>query len=227
MKTYLKSNPITPLLLGLTLSHFLYLQLVYFGYATSSQAIFDMGGLYGRAILIDNEQFWRLFSPIFVHIGWEHLLMNAISLYFVGQMAERVWGSWRFLLLYLWSGFMGNSISFFFHPDVLSAGASTSLFGLFASFIVIGYYGNNPFLKQLGRSYQFLIGMNLFFNIFMSDVDMMGHLGGALGGILLAVILPTKQEPRMFSFGQRSLALGVYVLLAIVLVGLPLFLAWR
>lgn len=216
MNLSLKKTPVTLALLVVTGVIFLYMQVRYFGAATSSLAVYETGGLYGRAILVDPRQIWRLISPIFVHIGWQHVIMNGLSLYFVGQMAEQVWGSTRFLMLYLLSGLMGNILTFFFSPDVVSAGASTSLFGLFASFVIIGYYGRNPYLKQLGQSYKMLIGINLFFNLFMTNVGILGHIGGALGGAILAVVLPTLTEPKMFKPSQRLLA-------AIVFWGLALF----
>ncbi len=46
--------------------------------------------------LILYGQWWRLITPVFVHIGLTHILMNGFSLYFLGQMTERLFGHWRF-----------------------------------------------------------------------------------------------------------------------------------
>ena len=159
------------------------MQLIYFGNATSNQAIFNAGGMYGAYVSLFPSQLWRLVTPIFVHIGWEHFFFNMLTLYFVGQMAEQIWGHHKFLALYVLSGIVGNIFTLFFTPNVIAAGASTSLFGVFAAIMVAGYFGRNPYLKELGRNYQALIIINLIFNLFTPSIGIAGHIGGLVGGI--------------------------------------------
>lgn len=222
MKNEFKKNPVTIGLLGLTTLIFLAMQLLYFGRATSVQAIFDFGGMFGTYVKAYPNQLWRLVTPIFVHIGWEHFFFNALTLYFVGQIAEQIWGSRRFLVLYILSGIMGNVLTLSFTPNAVAAGASTSLFGIFASIAVVGYFGHNPYLKQLGRSYQVLILINLLFNLFSPNVSLAGHIGGLIGGALCACFLPSNFERQLFKPNQRLLALMTYILLVFVLVGMAL-----
>ena len=222
MMTELKRRPVTFGLLILTTLIFMAIQIFRFGNATSSQTIFEFGGMYGLYLQYDPSQLWRLMTPIFVHIGWQHFLFNIFAIYVVGQLAEQVWGSWRFLLLYLLSGIMGNVFTLFLTPDVVAAGASTAVFGAFASIAVVGYFGHNPYLKQMGQSYQALIVVNLIFNLFMPNVGLVGHIGGLVGGLLAAVFLPTIIEKRMFQTWQRLLAGGAYLLLALGMIFLAL-----
>ncbi|MGT2948657.1 rhomboid family intramembrane serine protease [Streptococcus devriesei] len=210
-----KKYPATLFLLVLTTLVFLAMQIVYFGQATETLAVFNFGGMYGDVVVQMPSQLWRLITPIFVHIGWEHFLFNSLTLYFVGQLAESIWGSGKFLLLYLLSGIMGNIFTLFFTPSVVAAGASTSLFGLFGAIVILGYFGHNPFLKQLGRNYQALIAINLLFNLFMPSVSIAGHLGGIIGGLVSAIILPSRTEKGAFKPGQRFLALLLYLGLAL------------
>ncbi|WP_288622979.1 rhomboid family intramembrane serine protease [uncultured Streptococcus sp.] len=218
MKNEIKRNPITIFLLVLTTLVFLAMQIVYFGNATSSQAILNFGGMYGAYVSLVPTQLWRLVTPIFVHIGWEHFFFNALTLYFVGQIAEQIWGHHKFLALYVLSGVVGNVFTLFFTPNVIAAGASTSLFGVFAAIMVVGYYGRNPFLKELGRNYQLLILINLLFNLFTPGVGIIGHIGGLVGGILCAIFLSTIVEKDMFKPWQRWLAAGTYVILNLILI---------
>ena len=83
------------------------------------------------------------FSAIFVHIGWEHFIVNMIPLYFLGRQVEEIFGSKQVFFLYLLSGMMGNLFVFAFTPKVVAAGASTSLYGLFAAIIVLRYATRN------------------------------------------------------------------------------------
>lgn len=201
-----KKTPVTISLLGLTSLIFVAMQIIYFGQASSVQAVFDFGGMLGVYVKAYPNQLWRLVTPIFVHFGWEHFFFNALTLYFVGQMAEQIWGSRRFLVMYILAGISGNALTMVSSPNAVAAGASTSLFGLFAAIVIIGYFGRNPYLKHLGRSYQILILINLVFNIFTPNVGIAGHLGGVIGGALLAICLPAQYEKQIFKPWQRILA---------------------
>lgn len=218
MRNEIKRSPITIFLLALTTVVFLMMQVVYFGNATSGEAIFNFGGMYGAYVSLFPAQLWRLVTPIFVHIGWEHFFFNALTLYFVGQIAEQIWGHHKFLALYVLSGIVGNVFTLFFTPNVIAAGASTSLFGVFAAIMVVGYFGKNPYLKELGRNYQLLIVINLLFNFFTPSVGIAGHIGGLVGGIVCAIFLPTYVEKEMFKSWQRWLAVSGYVALNLVLI---------
>lgn len=222
MKNVIKESPVTIFLLALTTLVFIAMQVIYFGNATSNQAIFNTGGMYGAYVSLFPSQLWRLVTPIFVHIGWEHFFFNALTLYFVGQIAEQIWGHHKFLALYVLSGIVGNIFTLFFTPNVIAAGASTSLFGVFAAIMVAGYFGRNPYLKELGRNYQALIIVNLIFNLFTPSIGIAGHIGGLVGGVLCAIFLPTLVEKNMFKPWQRWLAAATYVGLSLFLIVLGL-----
>lgn len=222
MKNVIKESLVTIFLLALTTLVFIAMQVIYFGNATSNQAIFNTGGMYGAYVSLFPSQLWRLVTPIFVHIGWEHFFFNALTLYFVGQIAEQIWGHHKFLALYVLSGIVGNIFTLFFTPNVIAAGASTSLFGVFAAIMVAGYFGRNPYLKELGRNYQALIIVNLIFNLFTPSIGIAGHIGGLVGGVLCAIFLPTLVEKNMFKPWQRWLAAATYVGLSLFLIVLAL-----
>lgn len=222
MKNVIKESPVTIFLLALTTLVFIAMQVIYFGNATSNQAIFNTGGMYGAYVSLFPSQLWRLVTPIFVHIGWEHFFFNALTLYFVGQIAEQIWGHHKFLALYVLSGIVGNIFTLFFTPNVIAAGASTSLFGVFAAIMVAGYFGRNPYLKELGRNYQALIIVNLIFNLFTPSIGIAGHIGGLVGGVLCAIFLPTLVEKDMFKPWQRWLAAATYVGVSLFLIVLAL-----
>ncbi|GAA5361448.1 rhomboid family intramembrane serine protease [Streptococcus uberis] len=222
MTYHLKEKPVTFFFLSVTILLFIVMQVFYGSLAKSPQIVFQFGGMFGLVVKSTPSQLWRLVTPIFIHIGWEHFLINSLTLYFVGQLAESIWGSRFFLLLYVLSGIMGNVMTLFFTPHVVAAGASTSLFGLFAAIVVVGYFGHNQHLKSIGKSYQTLIILNLVMNLFMPNVGIVGHLGGALGGALAAVFLPTLLDAELFTKKQKTSALLSYLTIALVLITLSL-----
>ncbi|MEW4355072.1 rhomboid family intramembrane serine protease [Streptococcus pneumoniae] len=212
-KIWDKRYPVTSSLLVVTLLVFLAMLLTR-GFAYSNaQTVFEFGGIYGDALLALPSQSWRLVSAIFVHIGFEHVILNMLTLYFIGRQAEDIFGSLKFLMLYLFSGLMGNIFVFFFTPYAVAAGASSSLFGIFGAIIMLRYAVRNPYIQQLGQSYLSLLVVNLLFSL-MPGISLAGHLGGAVGGALCAVILPVRGERRAYTMKERVLALGAYLLLA-------------
>ena len=178
------------------------------------KTLFQFGAMYGPIIRLFPEQLWRLFSAIFVHIGWEHFIVNMLSLYFLGGQVEEIFGSKQFFFLYLLSGMMGNLFVFAFTPKVLAAGASTSLYGLFAAIIVLRYATRSPYIQQLGQSYMTLFVINIIGSVLIPGISLAGHIGGAVGGAFLAVVFPVRSERRIYSFGQRLGATVLFIALA-------------
>ena len=181
------------------------------------KTLFQFGAMYEPIIRLFPEQLWRLFSAIFVHIGWEHFIVNMLSLYFLGGQVEEIFGSKQFFFLYLLSGMMGNLFVFAFTPKVLAAGASTSLYGLFAAIIVLRYATRSPYIQQLGQSYLTLFVINIIGSILIPGISLAGHIGGAVGGAFLAVVFPVRSERRIYSFGQRLGATVLFIALAVFL----------
>ncbi|MEG0284775.1 MULTISPECIES: rhomboid family intramembrane serine protease [Vagococcus] len=178
----------------------------------NSSVLFYFGAMSPEAIIM-NHEYWRFVTPIFIHIGLTHLAINSFSLYFAGRLLEPIIGHFRFFVLYMVSGIMGNVLSFAFgSPYGLSAGASTSLFGLFAAFIILGkMFPYQPMIRQMSQNMTLLIILNLVMNLFDSGVDILGHLGGAIGGILLMIVLgvPNKNLNVKFNPHQR-IAMGIF-----------------
>jgi membrane associated rhomboid family serine protease len=164
-------------------------------------------------------QFERIFLYFFVHIGLLHLFMNMYFLYTLGPLLEAMWGWWRFLTVYLTAGLVGGCmvllVAFLRDSNRGAAGASGSMYGLFAAFIV-WYRLNRDFMPpRLSSSISRNIGINLILLIginFLEGISWEGHLGGAIGGFLAALLLHVQRfHPNP---GVRVLALcGIPVVL--------------
>ncbi|WP_373757586.1 rhomboid family intramembrane serine protease [Jeotgalibaca porci] len=153
------------------------------------------GSMFGPLIAL-NHEYWRFVTPIFIHYGLMHFAINSVILYYMGQQVEAIYGHGRFFLIYLLSGVMGNVLGFAFNDmNVHAAGASTSLFGIFGAFIVLGiHFKNNPGIQAMVRQFSLFIVLNLVFGLFDQTIDMYGHVGGLIGGILMGniVALPMR-----------------------------------
>ncbi|MFO3717665.1 rhomboid family intramembrane serine protease [Anaerococcus sp. ENR1011] len=167
-------------------------------------------------------EWWRLFTASFIHIGFMHILFNMYFLYQIGPIFERLYGSRNFLIIYLLAGIMGNLLSFAFgNPSTVSAGASTSLYGLFglALGIMLNYRGDSM-LSSFGASFLSVIAINIIYSLLSPSVGMLGHLGGLLAGVILAGVFPVIN--RSLATGTQIISVTAFVVLAILFVRIGL-----
>lgn len=190
---------------------------------TSAATLYQFGAVYPPAIKAMPEQIWRLFSATFVHIGLEHFFINMLSLYFLGRQMEQIFGSKQFFFIYLLSGMMGNLFVLVFSPNAITAGASTALYGMFASIVILRYATRNPYIQQLGQSYLSLFVINLIGSVLIPNISLAGHVGGAVGGALLAIVFPVRGERKIYSSVQRGLATLGFIALSVLLLYIGLF----
>jgi rhomboid protease GluP len=87
----------------------------------TSEQLLRFGANHGPLTL--DGQWWRLLTNTFLHIGLAHLAVNMWSLWNLGALAERLYGRWLYLFIYLFSGVAGSIASIAWHPGVTSAGS--------------------------------------------------------------------------------------------------------
>lgn len=141
--------------------------------------------------LVLSGQWYRLVTAMFIHIGLQHLLLNMLTLYFCGVFLEKIFGHFKFLIIYLLAGIGGNLLSIAFAPDVVSAGASTSIFGMFGMFIMMGVaFPNSNYFKTIKNQFLMFVLLNFVFALLPnSGIDIYGHLGGLIVGFLTALVI--------------------------------------
>ena len=211
-----KKYPVTSSLLLLTTGVFLSMLLLRGFDYESVQAVYDFGGVLGDEIQVDPSQSWRLLAAMFVHVGLQHFILNMVTLYFIGRIAEDLFGSKAFLALYVLSGLMGNLFVLVFSPEVVAAGASTALFGIFGAIVSLRFIARSPYIRYLGQRYTSLILINLLFS-FMPGISLAGHLGGLVGGGILAFVFPVYGEQDSVKKSWRWGAVVLYTAGAILL----------
>lgn len=192
---------------------FIFLHLVMFylletnGGSQNPETLVKYGAKYNPAIL--EGDWWRFFTPIVLHIGVLHLLLNTMALFYLGSAVERIYGNARFLGIYLFAGFAGSLASFVFTSS-LSAGASGAIFGCFGALLFVGLIHPKLFLRTMGMNIFVLIGINLAIGFTIPGIDNAGHIGGLIGGFLASAIV---HLPKHTKFVQRILGLGAAVVL--------------
>lgn len=166
-----------------------------------TRVLLYFGALQSR--LVARGEYHRLVTSMFLHIGLLHLLFNSYALYILGLDVERLYGTARFLMVYLLSGLGGSLASFALGSARVSAGASGAIFGLIGASIAYFYYVNRRTRGQVGRAQLqnllFLAGVNLVLGFTIPGINNLAHMGGlAFGAALGAILRPRYRTPSTF-----------------------------
>ncbi len=157
------------------------------GGTISIQTAVNLGAQYTPLVVAGQP--WRLFTAMFIHWSWLHILLNGWSLYIVGTVVEPVYGSWRTLGIYLLGGLLGGVATLaLMPPNVVSAGASGAIFALLGAVLVVAIAAR----RRIGPSLLWwavgIVGINLLFDLYNPQIAIWDHLGGFVGGILATLV---------------------------------------
>lgn len=166
-------------------------------------SLYLLGASWGPAIAAGAV--WRLILPMLLHANALHIFFNIFFQLRIGFGMEKQFGRRKFILLYMFCGFLGNLLSVVMNPYKLAVGASTSGFGLlgvwFAEVLLTwGLLGVSR--TRLAMWFGFMIASCVAMSTLSPSVDFMGHFGGALAGFLLAIILadmPDEHRPSWYN----------------------------
>ena len=178
----------------------------------SDVKLLEIGGLVHFNVV--HGEWYRLISSMFLHFNFEHILMNMLSLFSFGKIVESIIGSWRMLIIYIISGLYGNFVSLSFNTTTISVGASGAIFGLIGSIFVIMYLSKNFNKKMIG---QLLIALFVLivFSLFMSNINIMAHLGGFISGVLITLIGYYFKTQRSLFWSFLIVFLLIFIILQI------------
>jgi membrane associated rhomboid family serine protease len=186
----LLNYPATTLLIAINVGVFLAMPI--FGVNPldpSGRGLVLFGGNYGPYTL--GGEYWRLVTTGFVHAGFLHIAMNMLALFFLGRMAERLFGKWQTLCIYLITGVGGALLSLAHEPGHLEVGASGAIFGIAGALIAGLKFGDLPISWREQRGTLSSVAIFTVFSFVWGmrspDVDNMCHLGGFVSGLLIGL----------------------------------------
>jgi rhomboid protease GluP len=155
-------------------------------------------------LIWDNEP-WRLFSSVFIHIGIVHLLVNMWALYLFGLYAEFYYSRWLYSSIYVIAGIAGGLASNYVNlldaqqflqqpsgqfPFSVNAGASGAIMGIGGALLVAALWPK----AQLATQYRLnknalliLMAINLGYGFIVEGINNAAHFGGLVAGVILAL----------------------------------------
>jgi rhomboid protease GluP len=145
---------------------------------------------YGQVnYLVLKGWYWQLFTAMFVHASFVHLLGNMFFLLIFGLRSEEIFAVHEYSSIYFLSGFAGNLLTLLFGPSMISAGSSGAIFGLFGACTVY-------IRRRFGQSIFSALLYSLFLLMISSgqNVNNLAHLGGLVTGLLIGYALATTRK---------------------------------
>ncbi len=144
------------------------------------------------------KEYHRLVTSGFLHSGWNHLLLNMLSLYWVGGRIEMAFGKANFLLVYFGAIVGGNLLSLYVHRqhEYQAYGASGGVCGVLFAYILMFPGSRFPLYPIPIWVPGWVYGIGFMFLSFYAmkannkgDIGHDAHLGGAIVGFLIASAL--------------------------------------
>ena len=208
-----REHPVTSTLIAINAVVFVALELL--GGSTDITVLVRFGALVHQKVW--DGEYWRVFTPMFLHIGILHFLFNTYALLILGRVVEQLLGSLCFGLLYLTAGVSGCIGSLLFTTAV-SAGASGAIFGLLGALLAIEYImrgGLTGFLQGgLRGSVLPIIVLNLILGWIVKVIDNNAHIAGLLAGCAVGYFMAARRSGQVQHFARSAATLAVFATLA-------------
>lgn len=157
-------------------------------------SLYLLGGTVRQSI-VEYGEWWRLFTAPFMHGGILHLAFNCVSLWFAGQLFERLIG-WRWFAAIFFASALGGSVASVWINDqyTVGVGASGGIVGLFAAVVAASFrFRSGPIAATLriGAAQILIPSLLPFLSAARGGekIDYAGHFGGAVTGAVLSFLL--------------------------------------
>lgn len=163
------------------------------------------------ASAVQAGEWWRLLSATFLHSGLMHVAMNMIGLAAAGITVERIYGQRLYAIIYLGAGLLGSAFSLHFAAQkAVSVGASGAVFGVTGALLVAVLQHRDKLPKAFSKQTTSSLGLFIVYALLQGfskpGIDNAAHIGGLLGGCLLAYVLPEKFDLAHFARTARRRA---------------------
>ena len=173
--------------------YFLFLELK--GPTEDLDLLKQYGAMYAP-LVVGQGEYYRIFTSMFIHIGFSHLLNNMIILFVLGDNLERALGEIKYFIFYFVCGAGANIISMLISIQgnrlTVSAGASGAIFGVIGGLIYAVAVNKGRLEDLSSRQLIMLVICSLYYGFTGTGVDNAAHISGLILGILLAVVFYRK-----------------------------------
>lgn len=190
-----KKAPCTVVLVAINVIIFLVLSL--FGMTENSIFMLDHGAMYVPFVL-ENHEYYRIFTSMFLHFGFEHLMGNMVMLGILGWQLELELGKVKYCVLYILSGLCGQfamiGYDIYTNNMVPFAGASGAVFGVIGALLWVAIKKRGRVGMVSDKGLLAMIALSLFYGFTTPGIANMAHVGSLAAGFLLSILIYRKRD---------------------------------
>ncbi len=183
-----------------------------------SNKVYEEGALFGSLpgfphLGVAHGQWWRIVTSGFLHENLLHIGFNMYILYILGLQLEPVLGRVKFGTIYAVSLLTGSLGALLVSPHDVTVGASGAVFGIMGAFAVELRARQLPLMQGRLGGIGGLILINLVISFTIPGISWGGHVGGLIGGAVVAGLIQLGERRR-----AQALALAGCALIAVAAV---------
>lgn len=152
----------------------------------------EQGGISYDTIM-NNHQYYRFLTHMFIHGDINHLFGNMLVLFFIGTQVEKRLGRFRYTILYFVGGIVAAITSLGYNrlhdSSTLSIGASGAIFAIVGALVAIVIFNRREFAEIGIQRLLFFVALTIFNGMNTKGIDNAAHVGGLLAGLILGQVL--------------------------------------
>ena len=184
-------------IIAINVIYFLYLEIA--GSSENTAFMISKGAMYAPLVL-EEGQYYRLLTAVFMHFGINHIMNNMLVLFFLVDNLERALGRVKYLIFYLLCGVGANVISMMVNMSEysyrVSAGASGAIFGVVGGLLYAVIVNRGQLEDLTTRQLGIIVLLTAYHGFTSQGIDNAAHIGGLLLGVVLGIIFYRKPKRR-------------------------------
>lgn len=184
---------------GAVVNHFILLLnvILFIACLFTGETLYEYGSMNAPSV-IEQGEWYRMISAIFLHADVAHLTSNMLLLYLLGDIVERLMGHCKYFILYMGAGLLGGTVSLFYEftrmSFVGSIGASGAIYGIVGAMLWILIRNHGRIEEITIPKLLFIAGYSLYHGFVSTNIDNAAHVGGLISGFLLSILLYHKHK---------------------------------
>ncbi|SDJ04548.1 rhomboid family intramembrane serine protease [Natribacillus halophilus] len=150
----------------------------------------------GYNFLIAQGEWWRLLTPIVLHLGLQHVLFNSFALFLFGPALEQMLGKVKFISIYFLTAVIANIATFLLQGLQYShVGASGAIYGLLGLYLYMIIFRKELLDPQSRQVVTIILIIGIVMTFLVPGINVLAHLIGALSGVVLAPLFLQNVRP--------------------------------